>query len=327
MPTRIFSRPPAFWQHGGWQTSVLWPMEFLTAQLTARRVAKPGWMAPVPVICCGNATVGGAGKTPLCLDILTRLRARGRNVHALTRGHGGRTSGALRVDPAHHGADVVGDEALLLAALAPTWVGADRALAAQAAIAAGARALIMDDGLQNPTLHKVFSFLVIDGAAGFGNGRLLPAGPLREPVAAAAARCQAAVLIGSDFMGAIDTLPHQLPVLRARMVPGRAMRALARKNVVAFAGIGRPAKFFTTLTQAGVVLAAEIAFPDHHAYTAATLDGLRAQAASLSCRLVTTTKDFARIPRAWRHGITPLDAALAWDNEAAFDALLKQIVP
>ena len=327
MPARPLWRQPAFWQHGGWQTSLLWPLELVTAQLTARRVARPGWTATVPVICCGNATVGGAGKTPLCLDILARLRARGVGVHALTRGHGGSTRSALRVDLARHTADDVGDEALLLAAVAPTWIGADRALSARAAIDAGARALVMDDGLQNPSLHKDFSFLVIDGTAGFGNNHLLPAGPLREPVAAAAARCQAAVLIGSDFMGAIDMLPHHLPVLRAGMVPGRAMRALAGERVVAFAGIGRPAKFFTTLAQAGIVPAAEIPFPDHYRYDAATLDGLRARAASLSCILVTTTKDFARIPPASRHGITPLDAALAWDNAAALDALLKHIVP
>jgi tetraacyldisaccharide 4'-kinase len=318
-------RTPGFWQHGGWQADLLSPLEFLTAWVTARRVARPGWAAPVPVICCGNASVGGSGKTPLCLDILARLRGRGVAAHALSRGHGGSARGVTRADPARHSAAEIGDEALLLAGAAPCWVGADRAAAGRAAIAAGARALVMDDGLQNPTLRKDFSFLVIDGAAGFGNGHLLPAGPLREKLQAAASRCKAAVLIGSDFMGAIDALPHSLPVLRARMEPGAAMRALARKDVVAFAGIGRPEKFFATLAQAGIAPMAQIPFADHHAYTARELNSLRNRAGR--ARLVTTTKDYARIPPAWRHGITPLDASLVWDNEAMFDALLKHLVP
>jgi tetraacyldisaccharide 4'-kinase len=318
-------RAPGFWQHGGWQADLLSPLELLTARLTARRMARAGWTANVPVICAGNATVGGSGKTPLCLDILARLRGRGVDAHALTRGHGGAARMVTRADPARHAAADIGDEALLLAGAAPCWVGADRAASARAAIAAGARALVMDDGLQNPTLRKDFSFLTIDGGAGFGNHRLLPAGPLREPVETAAARCRAAVLIGSDFTGVIDALPHTLPVLRAHMQPGPAMQALAGKPVLAFAGIGRPAKFFSTLAQAGISPLAEISFADHHRYTARDLDRLRARAAGAA--LVTTTKDFARIPPAGRQGITPLDAALAWDNAAMFDALLKHLVP
>jgi tetraacyldisaccharide 4'-kinase len=318
-------RAPGFWQHGGWQADLLSPFESLTALLTARRVGRPGWAAPVPVLCCGNATVGGSGKTPLTLDILTRLRGRGVDAHALTRGHGGAARGAIRANPARHTAADIGDEALLLAGAAPCWVGADRAAAARAAIAAGARALIMDDGLQNATLRKTFSFLVIDGSYGFGNGRMLPAGPLRESVQAAAARCGAAVLIGSDFTGALNALPHTLPVLRARMVPGAAMRALSGKKIVAFAGIGRPEKFFSTLAEAGMTPVEKLSFADHHPYTIGDLDSLRSRATGAA--LVTTTKDFARIPNALRHGITPLAASLAWDNETMFDALLKHLVP
>ncbi len=162
---------------------LLAPFSALTAGITARRVARPGWRAPVPVICCGNATVGGAGKTTLALDLARRLAARGVAVHCLTRGYGGRVGTVLRVASGVHPASLVGDEPLLLAAVAPTWVGRDRAASARAAAAADAAALVMDDGLQNPGLAKDLAFLVVDGAAGFGNGRLLPAGPLREPVA------------------------------------------------------------------------------------------------------------------------------------------------
>ena len=142
-----------------------------------------GWQAPVPVICCGNATAGGAGKTTVALDIGRRLGNRGIGAHFLMRGYGGRIKTATRVDAAIHDSTAVGDEALLLAAERPTWVAADRGAGAKAAVAAGAQAIVMDDGLQNPTLEKDLSLLVIDGTYGFGNGRVIPAGPLREPVA------------------------------------------------------------------------------------------------------------------------------------------------
>ena len=181
-------RPPAWWDRGGAIPRLLAPAATLVAAAGARRMSRVGWRAPVPVLCCGNATVGGAGKTTVALDLAARLRARAVAVHVLTRGYGGRARGPLRVDPARHDAALVGDEPLLLAAVAPTWVCADRAAGARAAVTDGAGALLMDDGLQNPTLSKTASLLVIDGAAGFGNGRVLPAGPLREPVAAAAPR-------------------------------------------------------------------------------------------------------------------------------------------
>ena len=302
---------------------LLSPFEAVTARVTARRVARPGWVAPVPVLCVGNATVGGAGKTPLCLDILARLRARGVEAHALTRGHGGDGRFVRRVDAARDNARVVGDEALLLAGLAPTWTGADREASARAAVAAGARALVMDDGLQNPSLVRDAGVLVIDGAVGFGNGHLLPAGPLREPVTAAAARCGVAVLIGADETGALAALPAGMVVLRAAMVPGAAMAAMAGQRVVAFAGIGRPGKFFATLRQAGIVVAAEAGFADHHVYAVRELAGLRRQAAALGAALVTTTKDYVRLNAASQAGVLPLDVRLSWENEAAVEDLSK----
>ena len=341
-------RAPGFWQaEGGAPQKVRWtfwgprggrfapwllrPFEGVTARLTASRVARPGWRAPVPVLCCGNAGVGGAGKTILALDLGRRLAARNVQVHFLTRGYGGARNGGsngevLRVDPARHPAELVGDEPLLLAAEAPTWVAADRAAGARAAVAAGATALVMDDGLQNPTLAKDLSILVIDGAAGFGNGRLLPAGPLREPVAAAAARCAAAVLIGEDRRGALAALPSAIPVLRARLVPGPAAASLVGRRVLAFAGIARPDKFFATAAECGAIVADRAGFADHHRYNDAQLRRLQNRAERLGAMLVTTAKDAARLSPAWRSAVAVLDVTLAWDDPAGIDALLRRCV-
>jgi tetraacyldisaccharide 4'-kinase len=312
---------PSFWSHDGVAARLLSPLSVVGAALTARRVARPGWQAPVPVICCGNVTVGGAGKTTLVLDLARHLVERGRAVHVLLRGYGGSARGVHRVaqdDPAA----LVGDEALLLAAVAPTWIGGDRAASGRAALGAGADVLLMDDGLQNPTLTKSFSILVVDGATGFGNGRVLPAGPLREPVAAAAARCRAAVLIGSDATGALSRLPPDLPVLRAGLVQDPSIAALAGQRVLAFAGIAIPEKFFGPLRRAGSVVAAARAFPDHHPYLPRDLAALQLQAEALDARLVTTPKDAVRLPPGFRANVTVVGVGLIWEDCDGIDRLL-----
>lgn len=314
---------PAFWSHDGVLAKALSPLSAIGAALTARRVARPGWRAPVPVVCCGNATVGGAGKTTLVLDLAHRLSARG--VHILLRGYGGSSRGVHHVeldDPA----SLVGDEALLLARAAPTWIGGDRAASAKAAVQAGAKILLMDDGLQNPALAKTASILVVDGRTGFGNGRVLPAGPLREPVAAAASRCQAAVLIGSDATQATVLLPPDLPVLRADLVQDKSIAALAGRTVVAFAGIASPDKFFAPLRQAGAILVAARPFPDHHAYTARELDALSREARDRNAELVTTPKDAVRLPPAIRSQVIVVGVELAWREPEQIDQLLARVV-
>jgi tetraacyldisaccharide 4'-kinase len=320
---------PKFWRQGGGRLlpALLWPASLVVAQITRGRVARAGWRAPVPVICCGNAGVGGAGKTTLALDLAARLRARGLEPHFLTRGHGGHLRGPLRVQAAHHDAAAVGDEALLLAAAAPTWLGADRAATARLAVAAGAHAMILDDGLQNPTLVQDAALLVIDGAVGFGNGHVLPAGPLREPVREAAARARAAILIGPDATGASAMLPPSLAILRATLAPGPEIAALAGNTVVAFAGIGRPAKFFDMLEAAGVRVAARLAFPDHHVFSAAELADIAGQAQRQGATIVTTPKDHVRIPPRMRPGIQPIGVHLVWQDEAGLNALLDAVIP
>ncbi len=307
--------PPRFWREDGVAARLLAPASAIVAAATARRVARPGWTAPVPVLCCGNASVGGTGKTPVALDLGARLLARGRRVAFLSRGFGGRGKGVRRAS----GFDDAGDEPMLLDAVAPCWLGSDRAASARAAIAHGADVLVMDDGLQNPGLRKTMSLLVVDAGAGFGNGRVIPAGPLREPAAAAAARCRAIVLIGDGPVPALG-----LPVLRADLQA--RPNGFAGRTMLAFAGIGRPAKFFATLASAGAVVVAERAFPDHHRFDAADLDRLARDAAMLGAVLVTTAKDAVRLPPEWRGRIAVLEIDLVWHDPARVEALLDEVL-
>jgi tetraacyldisaccharide 4'-kinase len=301
-------KTPEFWAHRGPLALALAPLGLITGTVTARRVARPGFTPGIPVYCAGNATAGGAGKTILALDLLARLPGR---PFALSRGYRGRLAGPVLVDPGIHGAADIGDEPLLLAAAAPTIVARDREAGARLALTLGATAIVMDDGLQNPSLAKTTSFLVIDGAYGFGNGLLIPAGPLREPVAAAAARCHAAVMIGEDVTGAGQTLPRTLPILKARLIPHSAID-LAGRRVIAFAGIGRPDKFFASVGELGAMLVKAIAYPDHHVYTPADADTLLSLASAENAQLVTTAKDHVKLPPELRGATMTVTVTLAW---------------
>lgn len=314
---------PEFWARRGLLSSVLQPLAWSYA---AGAAARRRWTRPeraaLPVVCVGNLVTGGAGKTPVVLSLAARLKARGHAVHILSRGYGGRLAGPVRVDPTRQTASEVGDEPLLLAEAAPTWVARDRVAGARAARAAGARLLLLDDGLQNPSLVKDLSLLVVDGDYGFGNGRVLPAGPLREPLAQGLAHAEAVVLMGEDRAGVGARLGGK-SVLRAQLVaeePGRFAGAAA----VAFAGIGRPAKFFATLEATGARLVARHAFADHHRYRAAELARLGAEADAAGAALVTTAKDWARLAPAWRARVAVLRVAVRWQDEAMLDALLER---
>jgi tetraacyldisaccharide 4'-kinase len=314
-------RAPAFWSRDGLLSRALSPLSRIGTAVTARRVARPGWQAPVPVICVGNVTVGGAGKTTVVLDIARRLDG----VHVLTRGHGGFATNLLRVSP-DDSYVTVGDEALLHARVAPTWRCADRAASARAAIEAGAKVLLMDDGLQNPTLLKTASLLVIDGASGFGNGRVLPAGPLREPVATAAARCGAAVIIGDDATGALRRLPPGLPAFRADLVQDPDIARLAGRKIFAFAGIARPEKFFQPLRDAGAIVEHVRPFPDHYPYMPAETREMLELARSMGAVLVTTPKDAVRLPESFRRHVTVIGVGLRWEQPVLFDAFLQKVI-
>lgn len=315
---------PEFWARSGLVPDLLQPLAWAYAAVGAARQAwVHPWRAPVPVICVGNLVAGGAGKTPVAIALARRLRASGVALHLLSRGYGGSLAGPVAVDRARHDATQVGDEALLLAAAAPAWIARDRVAGAKAAVAAGAQCLLLDDGLQNPTLAKDLSLLVIDGAYGLGNGRVLPAGPLREPLRSGLARADAVVLMGEDRGGVMPLLGGK-SVLRARLVPENAA-AFAGRTVVAFAGIGRPAKFFATLEGGGARLAARHAFPDHHPYRAAELKRLFAEAEATHAVLVTTAKDAVRLPAEWRARVETLSVTAKFDDVAALDRLVERV--
>jgi tetraacyldisaccharide 4'-kinase len=261
-------------------------------------MGRPGRAAPVPVICVGNFTVGGAGKTPAAIAIAKRLMAAGRRPFFLSRGYGGRLAGPIRVDG--HRATEVGDEPLLLARIAPTMVARDRPAGAAAVAAAGGDVVVMDDGLQNPSLAKDFAIAVVDARRGIGNGRVFPAGPLRAPLDAQLDRVDAVLVIGPNTDAAARATAaataRGLPVLRGELRPDpAAVAALTGRPVLAFAGIADPDKFFATLEACGIPATVRARFPDHHPYTQAELAALLARAERDGITPVTTEKDVARM--------------------------------
>lgn len=261
-----------------------------------QRLARPE-RAAVPVICIGNVTAGGAGKTPVALCLARALKARGEDVHFISRGYGGTERGPLRVDASVQDAAQVGDEPLLLSTVAPTWVAVDRPEGAAAAVRGGARVILMDDGLQNPHLIKDFSILVVDAGVGVGNGRLIPAGPLREPIDTALARISAVIVIGRGHAAdglAARAAARGIPIFKAtlRPLPSAGFDSM---RVVAFAGIGRPEKFFRTLREMRMDLAHVVAFPDHHPFTDKDAIELMIKAREESAELITTEKDAMRL--------------------------------
>ncbi|MEO0761589.1 MAG: tetraacyldisaccharide 4'-kinase, partial [Pseudomonadota bacterium] len=302
----------------------------LGAWFRARRTQP--YRATIPVLCVGNVTAGGAGKTPMVALVLDRLAARGVAAHVLMRGHGGRLGRTAphRVDPAQDSVAEVGDEALLHATLAPTWVARDRAAGARAAGVAGAEVIVMDDGLQIPGLHHDAAIVMIDAGQGLGNGRLIPAGPLREPARPRLATAALTVLVG-EAPARARALATWAPIAAAdpaaaRLVPRPTGLALDRVRVVAFAGIGRPEKFFATLEAMGARLARTEAFPDHHVYPDAVIRRLVAEARGLNALLVTTEKDAVRLAPGLRREVVVVPVALELEAPGRLEAVLDRLM-
>jgi tetraacyldisaccharide 4'-kinase len=293
----------------------------------ARRLERVEQYRPaVPVICVGNVVAGGAGKTPVAIALARRLIAAGRHPHLLSRGHGGTEIGPRRVDPLRHESGRVGDEPLLLAAWAPTWVARCRPEGAVAAVETGADVIVMDDGFQSGTVAIDLGLLVADGTYGFGNGRVIPAGPCREPPAGALARADALVIVGPDRAGlAEQAAAAGVAVLHARLKPTADAPDQAGRRVLAFAGIGLPEKLFATLRGLGAEMAAERAFPDHHPYTRAEIEALLAEAEALDAVAITTEKDRVRLPADLRARVTALPVELEWRDPDQLISLFDRI--
>ena len=323
-------REPAFWYRPRSLPSyALWPLGALYGAITERRMLRQGADAGIPVICVGNYHVGGAGKTPTVLALTKLLRELGETPVVLSRGYGGRLQGPVMVDRTRHTAADIGDEPLMMARDVPVAVARDRLDGVALAKSQGATVILMDDGFQNPRLLKDASLIVIDSERGLGNGQVFPAGPLRAPLKAQLERTDALVLIGDGRAAnevAAELAKRDKPELRARLKPDAASLAqLFGKNVLAFAGIGDPERFFRTLRVSGIEVARTRPFADHHMFSREEIAALAADAEREQLTLVTTEKDFARLrgSEGVPDGIVPFAVQLEFDDPAKLRQLIS----
>jgi len=319
-------REPAFWHRPPSLISrLLMPLGALYGAVAARRMQRQGFDAGIPVLCVGNYHTGGAGKTPAVLALTRLLRDLGETPVVLSRGYGGRLRGPVMVDPGRHAAADVGDEPLMLARTVPVAVARDRVGGVALARSQGASVILMDDGFQNPAIVKDASLVVIDGNRGLGNACVFPAGPLRAPLDRQLARTDALIVIGDGDAAkavAADIAARGRPVLSAHLkADGASVASLAGKRVLAFAGIGDPARFFRTLRACGIEVVRERAFADHHPFSKGEIEALIAEAGRDALTPVTTEKDLARLRKAgeipsWASDIVPFAVTLEFDDAA-----------
>jgi len=301
---------PKFWQNNNLISRILHPLGELYALATRLRIKfKKPKKIDIPVVCIGNLTAGGTGKTPTAISLAFMLQNAGLYPNFISRGYHGSLS-ATQVNPSLHTPQQVGDEPLLLAQIAPTFINADRYQGALMAQNNQAECIIMDDGFQNPTLYKDLSLLVIDGNVGFGNQKCIPAGPLREHIKDGIKRAQAALIIGSDCYNLATALP--IPCFKGNIVAHKPQ--LNNNRVVAFAGIGRPQKFYTSLQELGIEIIQTFDFPDHHYYTVEELQKIINFAKENKAQAITTSKDFVKIPNSLKDNFIVLNIGIQWEK-------------
>ena len=303
-------KTPKYWQSNSLISKLLTPLGKLYGVATSLRLKlhRPR-KTSVPVICIGNITAGGTGKTPVSISVAKMLATAMYHPIFVTRGYGGKLQNVL-VNNKKHSAQDVGDEPLLLAEQAPVVVNADRYAGAELAVKEGADVVIMDDGFQNPTLHKDLSFLVFDGHYGIGNGKIIPAGPLRETFEVGIERADALIILGKDKHNLVER--SRLPVFFGHTEP--VQTTVSSANILAFAGIGHPQKFYHTLKQQGFNVVETLDFPDHHFYSGAEIENILQKAKDLNAEVYTTSKDFVKIPTLYHKSINVLEVAVVWDK-------------
>lgn len=313
-------KTPKYWQSNSFISKLLTPLGYIYGALTGLRIKlKKSKKAEIPVICIGNITAGGTGKTPVSISVAKLLSGEMFHPYFVSRGYGGKLQNVI-VNNKKHTARDVGDEPLLLSAQAPVVVNADRYKAAQTATEQGADVVIMDDGFQNPGLHKDLSFLVFDGHYGIGNGKIIPAGPLRETLENGIKRADAVIILGKDKHNLAQRCG--LPVFFGHTEA--AQTTINNQDVIAFAGIGHPQKFYHTLKQQGFNVVKTIDFPDHHFYTREELDAIVKEAQKLNAQIYTTGKDFVKIPPLYSQDINVLEIAVVWDKPEELLNFIKQ---
>ncbi len=322
-------REPAFWsKRNDWRAILLSPLGVLYAAATARRLSRGTPVRlDVPVVCVGNINAGGTGKTPTVIALVERLRDMGHRPAVVSRGYGGKLEGPVEVDPARHRSEDVGDEPLLISAFSDVWVAKDRAQGGRAAQASGATVIILDDGFQNPSLEQDLKVVVVDAVRGFGNGRCIPAGPLREPVNVGLTRADAVITLGTHIAqnAFSEVLPEGLPRITGEVRPLQTGMDWSGGTYLAFAGIAHPEKFFATLRAEGANLVQTVALSDHEPLTASLIARLARDAATLGVELVTTEKDAARLPTSWRGKVLTLPVRLQFNDGEALNTLLQKV--
>ena len=323
-------KPPKFWfRKAGAISALLSPLSAVWRYGAARRIAKTNTLSlSVPVVCVGNINLGGTGKTPTVIDVLARLQAIGKTPHVVSRGYGGSEIGPIQVR-LNHSASEVGDEPILLASLAPVWVSKDRALGAQMAVENGADCIVLDDGMQNPALAKDLTILVIDSQIGFGNGCVFPAGPLRESIADGLQSANLCLAIGPKKFQ--SRLMSNWPELEAMQIMHASLKPIEMgmdwtgQRLFAFAGIGRPQKFYDTLTSLGADVVGTRSFDDHAPLSDLMIQRLEKDAWAIDAQLITTEKDAIRVPAKFRHSVLVLPVRLDIETPDPLDQALKNL--